>query len=270
MRLGTLGGSATFAGEATEAIRARHPELSAPQYFKSMEECWSELANGTVDAIVLGAERTGQPHHGSAVVTRGFHVMDMMALPLLCNLYVKPGTRHQSIRRVTGHGSIMQCVPWLEKHFPGVPREMHGLNSVEAPKDVLAGDGTSAVVGSRALIGAVPGLEVMAERIDDGSLSNWWLVSRDPYFSARPTTVIVAAESGPDGKLGNLIAAVQRTGYRLATIAGFPVAHGISTYQYLARFDGEGARARVEEAIAPFGARLAGAFGGGRSSANSR
>jgi prephenate dehydratase len=270
MRIGSLGSSATFAGEATEAIRAQHPEFSAPQYFKSMEECWNELASGTVDAIVLGAERTGQSHHGSAVVTRGFYVVDMMALPLLCNLYVKPGTQRRSIRRITGHGSINQCVPWLEEHFPGVPREMHGLNSVEAAKDVLAGDGTSAVVGSRSLIGAVPGLELLAERIDDGSLSNWWLVSKEPHFSARPTTVIVAGEFGPDGKLGKLIAAVQRNGYRLATIAGFPASHGISIYQYLARFDGAGSRAGVEEAITPFAARLAGAFGSGRSSAGSR
>jgi prephenate dehydratase len=264
MKIGTLGGSATFAGEATEAIRAGYPEFSAPYYFKSMEDCWNELANGTVDAIVLGAERTGQPHHGSAVVARGFYVMDMMALPLLCNLYVKPGTRRQSIRMITGHGSIMQCVPWLEEHFPGVPREMHSLNSVEAAKDVLVGDGTSAVVGSRSLIGAVPGLEVLAERIDDGSFSNWWLVSAKPHFSEHPATVVIAGEFGPDGKLGGLVAAVQGAGYQLATIAGFPVPHGVSTYQYLARFYGQGVRASVEAAIAPFGARLAGAFGGGR------
>src|SRR5579863_9111551 len=122
MRIGTLGSSATFAGEATEAIRARHPEFSAPDYFKSMEDCWDELAKGAVDAIVLGAERTGQPHHGAAVATRGFYVMDMMTLPLLCNLYVKPGTRREAIRKITGHGSINQCIPWLEEHLPGIPR----------------------------------------------------------------------------------------------------------------------------------------------------
>jgi prephenate dehydratase len=264
MKIGTLGSSATFAGEATEAIRARHPEFSAPQYFKSMEDCWNELANGAVDAIVLGAERTGQPHHGSAVVTRGFYVMDMMALPLLCNLYVKPGTRRQSIRKITGHGSIKQCVPWLEEHFPGVPHEMHSLNSVEAAKDVLAGDGTSAVVGSRSLTLAVPGLDVLAERIDDGSFSNWWLVSAKPHFCEHPATIVVSGEFGADGRLGELVAAAQGAGYQLATIAGFAVPHGISTYQYLMRFDGKGGRASVEEAIAPFGARLAGAFGSGR------
>jgi len=260
MKIGTLGGSATFAGEATESIRARHPEFSAPHYFKSMEDCWNELARGTVDAIVLGAERTGQAHHGSAVALRGFYVMDMMALPLSCNLYAKPGTRRQSIRKITGHGSIMQCVPWLEEHFPGVPREMHPLNSVAAAKDVLAGDGMSAVVGSRSLVAAVPGLEVVAERIDDGSLANWWLVSARPHFSERPATIVVVGEFAADGRLGGLIAAVQGAGYQLSTIAGFPVPHGLSVYQYLARFEGHGERAKVEAAIAPFGARLAGAF----------
>lgn len=260
MKLGTLGGSATFAGEATEAIRARHPEFSAPHYFKSMEDCWDELANGAVDAIVLGAERTGQPHHGAAIATRGFYVMDMMALPLLCNLYGKPGTRRDAIRKITGHGSINQCIPWLDENFPGVPREQHALNSVAAAKDVLEGDGTSAVVGSRSLTQVVSGLEMLAERIDDGSLANWWLVSAKPHFGARPGTIVIDGEFGPDGRLGGLIAAVQGVGYRLATIAGFPMPHGLSTYRYLARFHGQGARAKVEAAIAPFSARLAGAF----------
>src|SRR5215469_14698590 len=219
MRIGTLGSSATFAGEATEAIRARHPEFAAAHYFKSMDDCWDELASGAVDAIVLGAERTGQPHHGAAVALRGFYVMDMMALPLSCNLYAKPGTQHQSIRKITGHGSIMQCVPWLEEHFPGVPREMHPLNSVAAAKDVLAGDGTWAVVGSRSLVAAVPEVEVVAEGIDDGSLAHWWLVSAEPHFSERPATIVVVGEFGADGRLGGLVAAVQGAGYQLATIA---------------------------------------------------
>ncbi|HEX3971603.1 MAG TPA: prephenate dehydratase domain-containing protein [Stellaceae bacterium] len=260
MRIGTLGSSATFAGEATEAIRAQHPEFSASQYFKSMDDCWDELANGTVDAVVLGVERTGQAHHGAAVATRGFYVTDMIALPLLCNLYVKPGTRHQSVRQITGHGSIMQCIPWLDQHFPGIPREKHRLNSVEAAKDVLAGDGTSAVVGSRSLTEAVPGLEILAERIDDGSLANWWLVSAQPHFSDRPATIVVGGIFGPDGRLGDMIASVQHAGYNLATIAGFPVSHGLSTYHYLGRFHGQGERRMVESKIAPFSARLVGAF----------
>jgi prephenate dehydratase len=234
--------------------------FSAPHYFKSMEDCWNELANGTVDAVVLGVERTGQAHHGAAVATRGFYVTDMIALPLLCNLYVKPGTQHRSVRQITGHGSIMQCIPWLEQHFPGVPREKHRLNSVEAARDVLAGDGTSAVVGSRSLTEAVPGLEVLAERIDDGSLANWWLVSAKPHFSDRPKTILVSGEFDPNGRLGEMIAVVQQAGYRLATVAGFPVSHGLSTYHYLAQFHGRGERGTVESGIAPFGTRLVGAF----------
>jgi chorismate mutase / prephenate dehydratase len=258
--IGTLGSSATFAGEATERIRERFPEFSAPLYFKSMDDCWQELAKGTVDAIVLGAERTGQPHHGGAVIRYGFYVMGMMALPLLCNLYVKPGARRENIRKITGHGSIFQCTAWLDRHFPGVPREMHGLNSVEAAKAALAGDGREAVVGSRSLPSAVPGLEMLAERIDDGSLSNWWVVSAKPRLADRPGTVVVAGEFGPDGGLGAMTMALATAGYRLATIGSFPADHGISTYHYLATFDGEGRRAEVEHAIAPFGARLAGAF----------
>jgi prephenate dehydratase len=260
IKIGTLGSKATFAGEATARIRERFPEFSEPLYFKSMDDCWSELAQGTVDAVVLGAERTGQPHHGHAVATRGFYVVGTMALPLSCNLYVKPGTRRETIRKITGHGSIFQCTAYLDRHFPGIPREMHGLNSVEAAKSVLAGDGTEAVVGSRSLPSVVPGLEMSAEGIDDGSISSWWVISSQPHFSDRPDALVITGQFGPDGTLGEMIAAVLALGYRLTTIAAFPADRGVSIYHYLATFDGKGGRAEVESAISPYRARLAGAF----------
>lgn len=57
LRLGTLGGAATFAGEATRSMRARYPEFGEPTYFPSMEACWAALKAGEVDVLTLGSER---------------------------------------------------------------------------------------------------------------------------------------------------------------------------------------------------------------------
>jgi prephenate dehydratase len=261
LKLGTLGGPATFAGEATDRMRELYPEFGAPVYFSTMDDCWMALKTGAVDVVILGTERTGQPHHGQPIISNGFYVMGQSAQPLSCSLYVKPGTRRENIRRITGHGSIHQCTSYLERHFPGVPREMHALNSVAAARDVMAADGSMAVVGSRSLSKQVPGLEEIASGIDDGAISSWWAVTAKPRFSERPTALVVTERCGSDGRLGDLIAAVSEKGYRLTTAASFPVNQGVSVYDYILSFAGKGRRTGVEQAVARFGsARLAGAF----------
>jgi prephenate dehydratase len=261
LRIGTLGSAATFAGEATDRMRELYPDFGAPAYFSTMDDCWMALKTGAVDVAILGTERTGQPHHGQPVISNDFYVMGQLAQPLNCNLYVKPGTRSENIRKITGHGSIHQCTSYLDRHFPGVPREMHALNSVAAARDVMAADGTMAVVGSRSLPKLVHGLEEIASSIDDGAISSWWAVTAQPRFSERPTVLVVTGHFGPDGQLGDLIAAVSRAGYRLTTAASFPVKEGVSIYDYILSFKGKGERSDVEQAVARFAAaRLAGAF----------
>lgn len=261
IRIGTLGSSATFAGEATRRMRELYLEFSEPLYFPSMDDCWKELKAGSVDAVILGAERTGQPHHGQAIIAHGFFVIGELSQPLKCYLYVKPGSTKDRIRRITGHGSIYQCTNYLDREFPGVPREAHGLNSVEAAKAVIAGDGTVAVIGTRSLPLVVKGLQEMAAEIDDGAISRWWAVSNRPLFSTRPQVLIITSRCGPDGRLGELIADIHDAGYLLQTVAAFPVNVGVSTYDYILAFGGQGELSRVERVIERYrDTRLAGAF----------
>jgi hypothetical protein len=138
---------------------------------------------------------------------------------------------------------------------------MHELNSVAAAKDVMAGDGSMAVVGSQSLPTLVTGLELIASHIDDGAISSWWAVSATPMFDEQPTRLVVTGRFGPDGRLGDLIAEIGRVGYRLGTAASFPVNESVSVYDYLLSFIGHGMRSEVEKTLAAFaGARLAGAF----------
>ena len=261
IRIGTLGSAATFAGEATRGMRRLYPEFSEPAYFPSMDACWDALAANSVEAVVLGAERTGQPHGCRAVVTRGFCVFGSHAQPLACNLYVKPGARNEDIRLITGHGSVFQCTAWLDRHFPGVPREAHGLNSVEAAKAMLAGDGTMAVVGSQSLPQAVTGLETRATAIDDGAVASWWAVSQSPRYDAAPDRAVVALRCGADGTLGRIVVALDGAGFTLTTAGAFAVDEGVSVYDYLLSFAGSGTLAVLQKALAPFAAaRLAGAW----------
>jgi len=259
--IGTLGSAATFAGEATSSMRELYPEFGEPVYFPSMDACWQELQRGTVDAVIIGAERTGQPHQGEPVLTQGYYVIGELSQPLKCNLYIKPGAAKSRIRKITGHGSVFQCTAYLDREFPGIPREAHGLNSVEAAKAVMAGDGTLAVVGSRSLPRVVSGLEEIGKDIDDGAIASWWAVAKQSLFSDAPDVLVIESRCGPDGQLGRLIGTVADAGYLLQIAASFPVNTGVSVYDYLLTFGGKGTRSSVEKAVARFsGTRLAGAF----------
>lgn len=261
IRIGTLGSAATFAGEGTQRMRELYPEFGNPAYFPTMEACWDALKDGAADVIILGIERTGQPLHGQRIVTEGFCVVGQLTLPLQCNLYARPGSTKHKIRKITGHGSLHQCTDYLDREFSGIPRETHGLNSVEAAMAVMAGDGTTAVVGSQSLPQIVPGLECLAAQIDSGALSSWWAVSAKPMHSDQPRRLIVTGRFGPDGKLGDLVVAVSAQGFRLDTAASFPVNKGVSIYDYLLCFSGKGKLSEVEHALAGFsGVLLAGAF----------
>jgi chorismate mutase/prephenate dehydratase len=261
LRVGTLGSAATFAGEATARLVTLRPDFGAPAYFPSMDACWGALASGSVDVAVLGVERTGQPNHGQAVIAQGFCVIDQIDLPLRCSLYVKPGARAENIRLITGHGSINQCGAWLDRHFPGVPRQIHALNSVAAAREVLSGDGSAAVIGSRSLPRVIAGLTRLAEDIDDGAVCRWWAVSATPSFSETADTAVLAGRIGPDGTLGALAAAMTANGFAIATAAAFPVDRGVGVYDYLLGFTGDGRTADLQAALARFpDLRLAGAF----------
>jgi len=261
LRLGTLGGAATFAGEATRSMRARYPEFGEAAYFPSMDAVWDALKARKVDVIILGSERTGQPHHGHQIILNNWTVIGEITQPLGCNLYFTHGASKSQIRKITGHGSTLQCVAWLEREFPGIARDLHSLNSLAAAKEAVAGDGRTAVVGTQSLPDSVPGLQTHARQIDAGALSSWWAITDREILSDTPRTLIVTARLRGDGSLGRFIAAVSACGFGLAVSAAFPVDEGCSVYDYLLEFTGAGKLADIRRAIAPYaGARIAGAF----------
>ncbi len=257
----TLGSAGTFAGEATTIMCEKYEEFGEVVYRPSMEACYEALDRGEADVAILGQERTGQPHPGREILDRGYSIIKQEVVPLACNLYVKPGTTKDRVRKIVGHGSIHQCTAYLDKNFPGVPREQHHLNSVEAAKEVMTGDGSVGVVGSRSVVKLVPGLETMATSIDSGAAASWWAYTKKPILSEAPNRLVVTARCGSDGSLGDLIAGVLAAGFRLRAVGSFAVNQGCGNYDYVLQFGGQGTRAAVEGVIKRFaGVRLAGAF----------
>jgi prephenate dehydratase len=262
--VGALGGPGTFASQAAEHLRARYPEWGEVRYAPTGEELWAALAEGRLDVLVQTAEtdRNGfnAVHARIAAPDGPLYVIAEAVVPYACALLARPGTRLTDIRRVLGHGSIQQCRQYLDAHLPHAEIVVHGENSMAAAREVAAGDGTLAVVGTR-ITAELNGLVELATDVDGGSVANFWALATRPCYNDLPTRVVVAGRLGGQGELGTVISDLVGCGQRLRTVYARPTGQHLFEYEYVLTFTGLGVLDLIEHAIAPFPTlRLAGAF----------
>lgn len=234
----TLGSPYTFAGQALSALCGAIDVEPEVQYRETMPDVWASLDNGEVEAILLTAESTQAGLTEVALrllEDKELSVGAEVVLPYHCALLGRPGTRLAHVRRVTGHGSLVQCRTYLSEELPGVPVEVHRGNSVSAGHEVLESDGSLVVVGTSAL-GEHLGLEVLAEDVDRGAEGAWWVIGRQPA-SGRGDTIIAEcaiypAFAGPRSK------DAIPSGWRLRSIASVPGGDELWSYKVLTVWTG--------------------------------
>ncbi len=266
LKLGALGGPATFGGQAAQRLRELYPEFTEIAYFRTAEECMDWESGRAGDAACAPEQMRWTGYHPGihglisppdsktyviAEVTHVYHA----------SLLAKPGTRLGDIREVQGHtGSITQSEDWLREHLPQARINIVDTSSHAAAQTVAAGDGSIASVGTPEM-GRQFGLEVLAPDIDAGSVANYWALSPHAFFSESPTRVVVAGRFGPDGALTDIVTGLAQAGYRLHTVSTQPSGENLFEYDYVLRFLGAGSLAAVNEALARVpAARLAGAY----------
>jgi prephenate dehydratase len=255
----TLGGPGTFAGQATAVFLARAPELGPVQYLPTMDEIWAAASSGAVDSAVLTSETTNTglqeiAEHLLAPGT-GLHVNGEILVPYHCLLLGKPGTKLDDIRLVLGHGSLVHCRRFLAEQLPRAEVRMHEKNSLAAAQEVLAADGTVAVVGT-GLSAQSNGLAVLARDVDLGSVGAWWIMSRELRVSPRPDVILIGVSSAS----GGLLTRAQAAGLTVRSIAAVGTG-SIFSYDYLVAFRATGAPASAAQDLAGVaGCRLIGAF----------
>jgi len=265
LKLGALGGPATFGGQAAERLRELYPEFTEIVFFPTSEQSmdWGGVA---ADAACAPEQmrwtgfhpgihgQVASPHSRTYVIAEVTHVYH-------ASLLGKPGTRLSDIREVQGHtGSITQSETWLRAHLPQARILIVDTSSHGAAETVAASDGTIASVGTPEM-GRQWGLEVLAPDIDGGSVANYWALSPHPLFSDTPTRVVVAGRFGPDGALTDVVTGLAEAGYRLHTMSSRASGQQLYEYDYVLRFVGSGRLDAVQAAIDRVpAARLAGAY----------
>jgi prephenate dehydratase len=260
----TLGGPETFAGQATDALRKLYPEFSEPTYLPGGPDMWAALFDGSVDAIV-GAEEVSS--HGFSEINNRvatanvpLYVLAELALPFACSLLAKPGSSLQNIRHVFGGPvSFFQCEAFLKENLPKTETSIY-TEPITTGDQVLAGDGSLAMLGSYRLADRM-GLVELATGIDNGAYGNWWAVSTIRWLSDKPDRLVIGGRFNENGQLGRLIESMAKVGFRPSTIYPHASGQALFEYDYVIRFLGSGTRAAVEEALTTIdNARLIGAM----------
>lgn len=265
LKLGALGGPNTFGGEAAQRFLERYPIFGEIVYMATAKELL-EFRPGAADAACAPQQmsKTG-PHtedqlyiarHGSKLYVIGEVLHEYHS-----SLLVKPGTKITAVRRVLGHtGSVTQSRDWVAAHVPQAEIIIVDTSSHVAAEAVVAGDGSTASIGTPAIAGQF-GLQQLHQDIDGHSIGAYWAISPHAIFSDRPSRLVVAGRFGPGDRLTDLIGALAPSGFALDTVFSWPSGQRLYEYDYTLRFGGSGALSNVQRAIAPFSnARLAGAF----------
>lgn len=267
-RLGALGGSATFGGQAADLFVAAYPEFAEVAYFPDVHAMFDAVDDGRIDAGCVPEQtaRTGfhqrtygriadpgSPYVVNADVTHAYH----------CSLLGHPGTDLSTVTTVLGHtGSVSQSRPWLEANLPHAEIIIVDTNSLGAAQTVAAGDGTSASVGTT-VAAERTGLVELVTDIDGGSVGSYWAVGRELRPADRPTRLVVAGRTGPAGgaSIGAVIGDLAQAGFVATTIFARPTGERLWEYDQVIRLAGEGDLSAVRDAVeAHPSMRLAGAY----------
>ncbi|MET8053372.1 prephenate dehydratase domain-containing protein [Streptosporangium sp. NPDC005286] len=258
-RVGTLGSELTFAGQATRVLLGRRPGLGGPEYFPTMDDVVAAVLDGRIDLGVLTSETSNTACTETAariLAGEQLFISDEIVVPYHCALLGRPGSRLDDIRYVGGHGSIRQCRRFLKERLPAATVEIHPQNSVAAAREVLAGDGSMALIGTEAVARAL-GLDIIERDVDDGSAGGWWALSSALEVSPGADHLAVRVDGGDE--LDETLALLAPLGLAVRTITNAPTGE-IFRYRYLLVLRTRSGEPLTDQAVGAFGSRLVGVF----------
>lgn len=259
LRVGTLGGLLTFAGQATQALLDRRPELGEPAYFPTMDDVVAAVLDDRIDLGVLTSETSNTACTETAariLAGEKLFINDEIVVPYHCALLGRPGSRLADIRHVGGHGSIRQCRRFLRERLPDATVQIHRQNSVVAAREVLDSDGSRAVIGTEAAAREL-GLDIIERDIDDGSAGGWWLLGST--MTASPDADHLAVRVDGSDELNAVLAQLAGLGLVVRTITNAPTGE-VFRYRYLLVLRAWDAGPLSDQAIGAFGHRVVGVF----------
>jgi chorismate mutase/prephenate dehydratase len=219
----------------------------------------------TIDEIFRAVE-SGQADYGVAPVENSTEGAVGRTLDLMCstdlaicgeiklriqqNLLSNAGTV-AAIARVYSHTqSLAQCVQWLARHLPGVPRVAVSSNA-EAARLAAAEPGAAAIAGENAAV--IYGLAVVAPHIEDepNNTTRFWVLGRQQVAASGhdETSLVMACPNRP-GAVYDLLEPLARHGVSMTRFESRPARTGLWEYLFFVDLAGHRNDDKVARALA--------------------
>ena len=231
-------------GTFTHAAVARHfgafvdvvPQGTIDEVFRAAE-------SGRCDYAVVPVENSTEGAVGRTLdlmVVTDLSVVGEVKLRVQQNLLSRAGSL-ADVRQVYSHAqSFAQCVQWLARHLPTVPRIVVASNA-EAARLAAAQAGGAAIAGE--IASTTYGIPVLAAHIEDepNNTTRFWVLGRQQVAaSGRDETSLVMSTPNRPGAVHALLEPLARHGVSMTRFESRPARTGL--WEYLFYIDVTGHR----------------------------
>jgi chorismate mutase/prephenate dehydratase len=232
LRVAYLGPAGTF----SHAAVARHfGQFVDAVPYTTLDEVFRAVESGQTDYAVTPVENSTE-----GAVGRTLDLMCQTALSICGEVKLRVQQNLLSnaaaldrVTRVYSHAqSLAQCVQWLAKHLPGVPRVAVSSNA-EAARLAAAEPGAAAIAGE--IAAAIYQLAVLAPHIEDepNNTTRFWVLGRHAVApSGRDETSLVMSAPNRPGAVHALLEPFARHGVSMTRFESRPARTGLWEYLF--------------------------------------
>jgi chorismate mutase/prephenate dehydratase len=255
LRIAYLGPPGTFTHAAVEghfgAFVEGVPEASIDEVFRAAE-------SGRCDYAVVPVENSTEGAVGRTLdlmVQTDLAVVGEVKLRVQQNLMSRAASL-ADVKRVYSHAqSFAQCVQWLSRHLPSVPRVVASSNA-EAARLAAAEPGAAAIAGE--IAAKLYGLAVLAPHIEDepnNTTRFWVLGTQEVGASGHDETSLVTSAPNRPGAVHALLEPLAKHGVSMTRFESRPARTGLWEYLFYIDITGHRTDAPVAAALAELAAR---------------
>lgn len=255
LRIAYLGPPGTF---SHAAVTRHFGELVEAEPCASIDEVFRAAEAGQTDYAIVPVENSTE-----GAVGRTLDLMCQTPLTIVGEVKLRigqhllaksarggQGTPLDNVTRVYSHAqSLSQCVQWLARHLPSVPRIPVASNA-EAARMAAAEPGAAAIAGDAAA--AIYGLDVIAAHIEDepNNTTRFWVLGRHAAApSGRDETSLVMSAHNRPGAVHALLEPLAKHGVSMSRLESRPARTGLWEYLFFVDLEGHQQDAPVAAAL---------------------
>ena len=255
LRVAYLGPAGTF---SHAAVTRHFGSFVAAAPFPTIDDIFRAADGGQTDFAVVPVENSTEGAVGRTLdlmCTTDLSICGEIKMRIQQNL-LSNAASIAAVTKVYSHGqSLGQCVQWLARHLPGVPRIAVASNA-EAARIAANEAGAAAIAGENA--GAIYGLATLAPHIEDepNNTTRFWVVGRQNIApSGRDETSIVMSCPNRPGAVYELLEPLARHGVSMSRFESRPARTGLWEYLFFVDLVGHRDDAPVAAALRELGSK---------------